>query len=72
MVQRSPLGGVADLVAQAVASGELRPDATGGDLPAIMCGLGSVVATERIRPGATWERYLTIALDGLRHGAPNA
>ena len=63
---------VDDLVAQAVASGELRPDATGGDVPAIMCGLGSVVATERIRQGATWERYLTIALDGLRHGAPNA
>ena len=60
------------LVRAAVASGELRPDATWGDVPAIMCGLGSVVATERIRPGATWERYLTIALDGLRHGAPNA
>ena len=63
---------MAVLVAQAVASGELRPDATGGDVPAIMCGLGSVVTTERIRPGATWERSLTIALDGLRHGAPNA
>ena len=60
------------LVRAAVASGELRADATWGDVPAIMCGLGSVVATEPIRPGATWERYLTIALDGLRHGAPNA
>ena len=60
------------LVAAAVASGELRPDASGGDVPAIMCGLGSVVATEAFRPGVGWERYLTLALDGLRYGAPNA
>lgn len=63
---------VDELVRRAVASGELRPDASGDDVPAIMCGLGSVVAKERNRPGAGWERYMTIALDGLRHGAPNA
>lgn len=60
------------LVAAAVASGELRPDASGDDVPAIMCGLGSVVASDAVRPGAGWERYLSIALDGLRLGAPNA
>ena len=63
---------VDELVRQAVASGELRPDATGADVPAIMCGLGSMVAMERVKPGVGWERYLTIALDGLRHGAPGA
>lgn len=58
------------LVDAAVASGELRPDATQDDIPAIMCGLGQVMATTGRRPGAGWERYLTIALDGLRSGAP--
>ncbi len=59
------------LVQAAVASGELRADASGADVPAIMCGLGSVVATEALGHGAGWERYLTLALDGLRYGAPN-
>ena len=63
---------VAELVRAAVASGELRPDATGDDVGAIMCGLGSVVASERVRGGADGERYLTIALDGLRHRGPDA
>lgn len=57
------------LVAAAVASGELRADASVDDIPVIMCGLGQVIATTGQRPGAGWERYLTIALDGLRSGA---
>jgi AcrR family transcriptional regulator len=60
------------LVADAVASGELRPDATGDDVPAIMCGLGRVIATSKVRPGADWERFLTITLDGMRAGAPGS
>ncbi len=55
----------AKLVDAAVASGELRSDATVEDIPVIMCGLGQVVAMTGIRPGAGWERYLTIALDGM-------
>ncbi len=56
----------AKLVDAAVASGELRSDATVDDVPVIMCGLGQVMATTGKRPGAGWERYLTIALDGMR------
>lgn len=58
------------LVDAAVASGELRADATGADIPPIMCGLGQVMATSGRRPGAGWERYLTIALDGMRAPRP--
>ena len=32
----------------------------------IMCGLGQVIATTGQRPGPGWERYVTIALDGMR------
>ena len=58
------------LVDAAVESGELRPDATADDIPPIMCGLGQVISTAGSRPGAGWQRYLTIALDGMRAGAP--
>ena len=37
-----------------------------------MCGLGQVIATADVRPGADWRRFLTIALDGMRAGAPGA
>ena len=67
---QKPLGRLQGLTAQlvdaAVASGELRPDASGDDIPAIMCGLGQVISTSGLRPGAGWERYLTIVLDGMR------
>ena len=67
---QEPLGRLLELTARlvdaAVASGELRSDATVDDVPAIMCGLGQVMATTGIRPGAGWERYLTIAIDGMR------
>ena len=54
------------LVAAGVESGELRADAEVGDIPVIMCGLGQVIATTGQRPGPGWERYVTIALDGMR------
>jgi AcrR family transcriptional regulator len=64
------MGLTAQLVDAAVKSGELRPDASAEDIPPIMCGLGQVISTAGFRPGAGWQRYLTIALDGLRAGAP--
>jgi AcrR family transcriptional regulator len=57
------------IVAAGVASGDLRADATIDDIPPIMCGLGQVMSTAQWRPGAGWERFLTLALDGLRYGA---
>ena len=72
---QEPLGRLQGLTGQlvdaAVASGELRADATADDIPAIMCGLGQVISTSGLRPGAGWERYLTIMLDGMRAGAPS-
>jgi hypothetical protein len=31
-----------------------------------------VIATSQVRPGAGWKRFLTIALDGMRAGAPGS
>jgi len=64
------LAATAAIIAAGVAAGELRPDASVDDIPAIMCGVGQVMTTAPWRPGAGWERFLTIALDGLRFGAP--
>lgn len=56
------------LVRDAVASGELRADASADDIPTLMCGLGSVMTKSRLglAVGGSWERYLTLMLDGLR------
>ena len=62
----------AALIEQAVADGDLRPDASVNDIGPLMCGLGQVVATGPRMHGDEWRRYLTIMLDGLRYGAPNA
>ncbi|HEY5144181.1 MAG TPA: helix-turn-helix domain-containing protein [Solirubrobacteraceae bacterium] len=60
------------IIAAGVEAGELRPDAGVDDISAIMCGVGQVMTTAPWRPGAGWERFLTLALDGLRFGAPGA
>jgi AcrR family transcriptional regulator len=57
------------LVQAAVADGSARADATGDDIPMMMCGFGKIAALERRGDGArglSWRRYLTIMLDGLR------
>jgi AcrR family transcriptional regulator len=59
----------AQLMDAAVAEGSARPDATGEDIPMMMCGFGKVASLERRRGetgGFSWRRYLTIMLDGLR------
>ncbi len=66
------LAATAAIIAAGVAAGELRADASVDDIPPIMCGVGQVMATAPWRPGAGWERFLTLALDGLRFGAPAA
>jgi AcrR family transcriptional regulator len=54
------------LVERARASGQLRPDVQGTDMPLIHLMLSAVVDyTRDVGPGV-WRRYLTIMLDGLR------
>lgn len=56
----------AELIERARAVGAMRPDATVADVKTIMCGFGHVAAAQRAGAPLNWERYLTIALDGLR------
>lgn len=54
------------LISRAQAAGAMREDATVSDIKTIMCGFGHVAAAQRAGSGMDWERYLEIALDGLR------
>ena len=54
------------LIARAQAAGVMRADATVEDISTIMCGFGHVAAAQRAGAALDWERYLAIALDGLR------
>lgn len=54
------------LIARAKAAGTMRADASVQDVRTIMCGFGHVAAAQRAGAALCWERYLTIALDGLR------
>ena len=64
------LTATAAIIAAGIDAGQLRPDASVDDIPPIMCGVGQVMTTAPWRPGAGWERFLELALDGLRFGAP--
>lgn len=50
------------LLARAQAAGVIRSDLTTADMPAIYCGIGSVVQAGV----ADWRRYIELQLDGLR------
>jgi len=54
------------LIARAQAAGVMREDATVQDIRTIMCGFGHVAAAQGAGAAMDWERYLEIALDGLR------
>ena len=54
------------LIARAQAAHVMREDATVEDVRTIMCGFGHVAAAQRAGGALDWERYLEIALDGLR------
>ena len=56
----------AKLIAGARARGAIREDATVLDVRTMMCGFGHVAAAQRAGARLDWQRYLTIALDGLR------
>jgi AcrR family transcriptional regulator len=54
------------LIDGARAQGAIREDATVLDVRTIMCGFGHVAAAQRAGTAVDWQRYLTLALDGLR------
>ena len=54
------------LIERAQRAGVMREDATVDDVRTIMCGFGHVAAAQRAGGAMDWERYLQIALDGLR------
>lgn len=56
----------ATLIERAQAASAMRADATVADIKTIMCGFGHIAASQRSGEPVDWERYLTIALDGLR------
>lgn len=56
----------ATLIDGARAHGAIREDATVLDVRTMMCGFGHVAAAQRAGGRLDWQRYLTIALDGLR------
>jgi len=68
---RERLGPLAEeLVARAQASGQLRADVDGSDLPLIQVMLGAVVDVTRDVAPDTWRRMLALMIDGLRASEP--
>ena len=63
---------LSELVARGQAQGALRDDLAAADVLVLLWALGRVV--ESTGPGAPelWQRYLALALDGLRPGAARA
>lgn len=59
-----------ELVARAVAAGELRPDVTAEDVTVLQCALGraSCMLVSALEPEA-WRRSCALLLDGMRAGA---
>lgn len=58
--------GVEALIERAQLSGDLRSDIVSFDVPMIMCGLGRATGVGPNDPSISWDRYLSIILDGLR------
>ena len=59
-------GATTTLLERARATGHLRQAATVDDVARIMCSLAHVADLQDARPGFSWERYLQVALDGMR------
>jgi AcrR family transcriptional regulator len=68
---RERLGPLADeLVRRAQASGQLRPDVDGTDLPLVQIMLGAIVDATRDVAPETWRRMFALIVDGMRAHAP--
>ena len=62
---------VRELLTRAQAAGAIRPDAVAEDIPMLMCGLGTSTPDSDgpfVTP-TSWQRFLTVVIDGLRAGA---
>src|SRR4051794_19049918 len=57
----------AELIRRAQASGAMRTDVTGDDVPVFMCGVMSAMHQFDRDPQA-WRRHLQLVVDGLRAG----
>jgi AcrR family transcriptional regulator len=69
---RERLGPLAEeLVRRAQASGQMRPDVDGSDLPLVQVMLGAIVDVTRDVAPDTWRRMLGIIVDGLRAPGPH-
>lgn len=69
---RERLGPLAEeLVRRAQASGQLRRDVDGSDLPLVQVMLGAIVDVTRDVAPETWRRMLAIIVDGLRAREPH-
>ena len=64
--QERLVGHAAELVERAKAAGQVRADASVDDIGTIMCGLGTVSKMQACGKPVSWERYVTLTLDGLR------
>jgi AcrR family transcriptional regulator len=68
---RERLGPLADqLVRRAQASGQLRPDLDGTDLPLMQIMLGAIVDATRDVAPETWRRMFALIVDGMRAHEP--
>jgi hypothetical protein len=62
------LGLVGELMGRAQEAGVIRPDAEPTDVPMLMCALAGTHQMPKMDP----ERYISIALDGLRSPGSSA
>jgi AcrR family transcriptional regulator len=66
VLQTDLLTTAAEVIDRAVADGTMRTDATVDDIPVVMCGLGKILSEPSREMGMSWERYVTLMLDGMR------
>ena len=55
-----------ELIARGQRAGAIRADASAADVSTIMCGLGRIASLETVGHPLSWDRYMTLMLDGLR------
>lgn len=62
---------IRELLTRAQAAGTIRPDAVAEDVPMLMCGLGTSTPScgGPFITSTSWQRFLTVIVDGLQAGA---
>jgi hypothetical protein len=57
---------VGEIIERAQAQGQMTPDFTVADMPALMCSAGSVIAAQQASPVVLADRFLELLIDALR------